>query len=104
MRISDWSSDVCSSDLRRLGSVPTTVPAPEVYTSLERGMVEAASFPFTYSHVAYKLNEISTWYTSNMAPGTTGGCGMVVNGRAFARLPPAWQPALPDAKPGASAA
>src|SRR3546814_5652949 len=68
MRISDWSSDVCSSDLRRLGSVPTTVPAPEVYTSLERGMVEAASFPFTYSHVAYKLNEISTWYTSNMAP------------------------------------
>src|SRR3546814_6096323 len=101
MRISDWSSDVCSSDLRRLGSVPTTVPAPEVYTSLERGMVEAASFPFTYSHVAYKLNEISTWYTSNMAPGTLGGCGMVVNRGAFARLPPEWQQALLDAKPGA---
>src|SRR3546814_3018876 len=66
MRISDWSSDVCSSDL-----------------------------------VAYKLNEISTWYTSNMAPGTLGGCGMVVNRGAFARLPPEWQQALLDAKPGA---
>src|SRR3546814_13260270 len=36
-----------------------------------------------------------------MAPGTLGGCGMVVNRGAFARLPPEWQQALLDAKPGA---
>src|SRR3546814_11990509 len=28
MRISDWSSDVCSSDLLRLGSDPDTVDGP----------------------------------------------------------------------------
>ncbi|MFN4088298.1 MAG: TRAP transporter substrate-binding protein DctP [Alphaproteobacteria bacterium] len=87
--------------MRRLGSVPTTVPAPEVYTALERGMVDAASFPFSYSHAAYRLHEISRWYTSNMAPGTLGGCGMVVNKAAFDRLPPEWRQALLDAKPGA---
>jgi len=87
--------------MRRLGSVPTTVPAPEVYTALERGMVEAASFPFTYSHVAFKLNEISSWYTGNMAPGTLGGCGMVVNKAAFERLPAEWKKALMNAKAGA---
>src|SRR3546814_18015560 len=26
MRISDWSSDVCSSDLQKLASIPGTVP------------------------------------------------------------------------------
>src|SRR3546814_17285227 len=54
---------------RVLGAVPTSVPAPEVYTSLERGMVSAASLPFTYNHVAMRLHQISQWYTVNMAPG-----------------------------------
>src|SRR3546814_10570731 len=56
---------------RVLGAVPTSVPAPVVYTSLERGMVSAASLPFTYNHVAMRLHEISQWYTVNMAPGTS---------------------------------
>ena len=55
--------------MRVLGAVPTTVPAPEVYTSLERGVVDAAAFPFTYAHVAYRLHEISKWYTINLSPG-----------------------------------
>src|SRR3546814_16383430 len=41
--------------MRLLGAVPTSVPAPEVYTALERGVFEAASFPFTYSFGSYKL-------------------------------------------------
>src|SRR5690606_26618963 len=53
--------------MRVLGAVPTSVPAPEVYTSLERGMVNAASLPFTYNLAAMRLHEISKWYTANMA-------------------------------------
>ena len=53
----------------KLGASLSTVPAVELYTALERGTVDAASFPFTYAHAAYQLNTISNWYTSNLAPG-----------------------------------
>ena len=49
--------------MKLLGAVPTSVSAPEVYTALERGTFQAASFPFTYSFTAYKLHEVSKWYT-----------------------------------------
>src|SRR3546814_17969957 len=73
MRISDWSSDVCSSDL-------------EIYTALERGTFQAASLPFSYAHATYKLHEVSKWYTYGMAPGTVN-CPLVVRRSAFDKLP-----------------
>ena len=38
--------------MKLLGAVPVSVSAPEVYTALERGMFQAASFPFAYSFTA----------------------------------------------------
>ncbi|MEX0582536.1 MAG: TRAP transporter substrate-binding protein DctP [Sneathiella sp.] len=84
--------------MTKLGAVPTTVPAPEVYTSLERGTIEAASFPFTYAHVAYRLTDIGKWYTANMSPGANN-CPVVVNIPAYEELPPEYQQLLKDAKP-----
>ncbi|MCF8466310.1 MAG: C4-dicarboxylate TRAP transporter substrate-binding protein [Sneathiella sp.] len=84
--------------MRKIGAVPTTVPAPEVYTSLERGTIDAASFPFTYAHVAYRLTDIGKWYTANMSPGANN-CPIVVNIPAYEKLPPAYQQLLQDAKP-----
>ena len=55
--------------MKLLGAVPTSVSAPEVYTALERGTFQAASFPFTYSFTAYKLHEVSKWYTLGMQLG-----------------------------------
>src|SRR3546814_14764115 len=55
--------------LKNLGAVPTSVPAPEVYNALERGVFRAAAFPNTYAFASYKLDEISQWYTTNLAPG-----------------------------------
>lgn len=49
--------------MRVLGAVPTTVPAPEAYSALERGTFDAASLPFTYAFGTYKLHEVSDWYT-----------------------------------------
>ena len=81
----------------------STVPAVELYTALERGTVDAASFPFTYAHAAYQLHTISTWYTSNLAPGNAG-CSAVVNKEAFAKLPPQYQKLLMEAQPEANKA
>ena len=57
---------------------------------MQRGGVDAVSFPYTYAHVSYKIPELATWYTSNMSPGTSE-CPMVINKTAFAALPQQYQ-------------
>lgn len=86
--------------MKLLGATRTTVPATEVYTSMERGTVDAASFPFTYAHAAYKIDEISEWFTSNMSPGTSE-CAVVLNRDAVKALPPQYQKLLQDVLPAA---
>lgn len=81
----------------KLGAVPTTVTASETYTALERGTVEAASFPFTYAHVSYKLTDVGKWYTANLSPGAVN-CPVVVNVPAWNKLPEQYRTLLLDAK------
>ena len=40
--------------MKKIGAIPTSVDATEVYTSLERGTVDAAAFPATYAHQSYR--------------------------------------------------
>lgn len=87
----------------KLGATLSTVPAVELYTALERGTVDAASFPFTYAHAAYQLHTISTWYTSNLAPGNAG-CSAVMSKTAYAKLPPQYQKLLMEIQPEANKA
>jgi len=84
--------------MKNIGAVPTSVPATEVYTSIERGTVDAASFPTTYAHAAYKLHEIGSWYTANLAPGTVS-CPTVINRNAWAQLPPQYQKLVTEFRP-----
>ena len=86
-----------------LGATLTTVPATEVYTGIERGTMDAASFPYTYAHAAYQIHTITDWYTSNLSPGTTE-CATVFNKRAFDGLPGQYQQLLMDVKAEAYAA
>lgn len=89
--------------MSRLGAVLSTVPATEVYTAIERGTIDAASFPYTYAHAAYQIHTVSNWFTSNMSPGTTE-CGCVHNKDALAKLPEQYRKLLQDAKEPAYAA
>lgn len=84
--------------MEELGAVPTTVPAPEVYTGIERGMFQAAAFPFSYAHGAYKVHEVSKWYTFNMAPGANH-CPALYSITAKNALPSEYQQLLEEAKP-----
>lgn len=78
-----------------IGAVPTTVTAPETYRAIESGTVDAAAFAF-YSHFSYKINEVSTWRTTNLAPGSVN-CPTVVNIDAYNGLSDANRQLLDDA-------
>jgi TRAP-type mannitol/chloroaromatic compound transport system substrate-binding protein len=80
-----------------LGAVKTTTTATEVYTAMERGTMDAASFPFTYAHASYRLHEVSDWYTANMSPGTAE-CPIVFSKSAWAKLPAQYQKLVTQAK------
>jgi len=83
-----------------LGAIRSTVPAGEVYAAMERSTIDAASFPFTSAHATYKLHEVSTWFTSNMSPGTSE-CAAIFNREALKALPPQYQKLLDDVLPEA---
>jgi TRAP-type mannitol/chloroaromatic compound transport system substrate-binding protein len=80
-----------------LGAIKTTTTATEVYTSMQRGTMDAASFPFTYAQVAYKINEVSDWYTTNMSPGTSE-CPIVFSKSSWEKLPQQYRKLIMDAK------
>jgi TRAP-type C4-dicarboxylate transport system substrate-binding protein len=71
---------------KAMGAVPTTMPASETYTALQRGTVDAIGFPFTYTFNSYKLDEISDWFTSNLSAGNVN-CFMADRIDAYQALP-----------------
>jgi TRAP-type C4-dicarboxylate transport system substrate-binding protein len=83
--------------MKILGAVPTSVAAPEVYTALERGMFQAASFPFAYAFTAYKLHEVSRWYTKGMHLGIVHN-SLNLNLAAWNALPAEYKKILEEAR------
>jgi TRAP-type mannitol/chloroaromatic compound transport system substrate-binding protein len=96
--LSDWSGMRIRAlggmgvAMSTLGAVPTTVPAPEVYTSLERGTIDAAAFGLG-THVSFGMEEISDWYLEDF-PFGTANCPIVVNATAVEALPEEYQDIL----------
>ncbi|HYD55837.1 MAG TPA: TRAP transporter substrate-binding protein DctP [Burkholderiales bacterium] len=84
--------------MKNLGAVPTSVPATEVYTSIDRGTVDAASFPSTYAHGSYKIHEVGSWFTTNLAPGTQA-CPTLINKDAWAKLPQQYRKLVEEVRP-----
>ncbi|UOD49885.1 TRAP transporter substrate-binding protein DctP [Orrella daihaiensis] len=84
--------------MEKLGAIKTTTTATEVYTSMQRGSMDAASFPYTYAQAAYKIPEVSKWYTTNMSPGTSS-CPTVFSKTSYEKLPPQYKKLLEDLKP-----
>jgi TRAP-type C4-dicarboxylate transport system substrate-binding protein len=89
--------------MRKLGAVPTSVDATEVYTALERGTVDAAAFPSTYAHQSYRTYEVGKWYTENMALGSVG-CPTLIHVDRWAELPTQYKALFEEARPLAQAA
>ncbi len=88
---------------KMIGATPSTMPASETYTALQRGTVDAIGFPYSYTFAAYKLDEIADWVTTNMSLGTVN-CPSVFNVDAWNALPDQYQELLLGLKDGAYAA
>jgi len=83
--------------MRQLGASISTMTATEVYQAIDRGAVNAVSFPFSYAHSAYKIDEVADWFTINLAPGTND-CPNVVSLKSWDALPEQYQKLLVDTK------
>ena len=86
-----------------IGATPSSMPASETYTALQRGTVDAIGFPYSYTFAAYKLDEIADWVTTNMSLGTVN-CPSVFNVGAWNSLPEQYRELLLGLKDGAYAA
>lgn len=83
--------------MQLLGATPTSSTATEVYTGVQQGTMDAAAFPFSYAHVAYRIHEVSDWYTKGMSPGTAD-CPVVFRKSAYDALPSEYQLLLEEIK------
>ncbi len=83
--------------MRKLGASIATMTATEVYQAIERGAADAVSFPSTYAHSAYKVDEVATWFTSNLSPGTVD-CPNVISLSAWDKLPGQYKKLMNEAK------
>jgi TRAP-type C4-dicarboxylate transport system substrate-binding protein len=81
--------------LEDYGAVKSLVPAPETYTSLERGVVDMITFPSTYAFASYRLHEISKYFIDKISLGTQP-CFWGVSETAWSKLPAAQQKMLLD--------
>ena len=88
------------SAAKLIGATPSTMPASETYTALQRGTVDAIGFPYSYTFAAYKLDEVADWVTTNMKLGTVN-CPTVFNIKHYEALPDSYKQLLEDLKDGA---
>jgi TRAP-type C4-dicarboxylate transport system substrate-binding protein len=109
MKLADWKGKAVRAGgglgkaMAVLGATPTSSTATEVYTGMQQGTMDAASFPFTYSHVAYKIHEVSDWFTANLSPGTSD-CPLLFSQSAYDALPDQYKKLLMDVRDEAAQA
>lgn len=82
--------------MRLLGATPTSSTAPEVYTGVHQGTMDAVAMPLV-TLTEYKIDQIADWFTGNLAPGTVD-CPVVFSKSAFDRLPEQYRTLLMTVK------
>jgi len=80
-----------------LGAVPTSMPASEVYGALQRGTIDSVAFAYTYAFAAFKIDEISSWYTTNLSLASLN-CVFVFNKDAVEKLPSEYREILAEVR------
>lgn len=68
VKLSGMSADM-GKVFQAFEGVPTPMPAPELYSSLERGTIDGVIYSYTYAMGAYKLYEVSPHVTRGISAG-----------------------------------
>jgi len=80
--------------LSKLGAIPQQIPASDIYSSLEKGTIDAAEWIGPHDDEKLGLNKVAPYY---YAPGWFEGSGSIttmVYDKAFESLPPAYKAAF----------
>jgi TRAP-type C4-dicarboxylate transport system substrate-binding protein len=77
-------SAVINNMLATLGASPVGLPAPQVYENLQRGVIDAATFPWDPVN-SFKLAEVTKFHLE--ARGFTSPFWLLMNERKYASLP-----------------
>ena len=80
--------------MKRLGAVPVGIPTPEVYTSLQRGAIDAASYP-PLLIVDFKLHEVGKHFWAQPLASNTSL--LAIRLKTWDKLPPDVQKAFDQA-------
>jgi TRAP-type C4-dicarboxylate transport system substrate-binding protein len=83
LKISAQSRPV-GEGIERLGAAPVTMPVSELYQSLQRGTIDAATIGWP-AHAAYKLGEVTSYHVN--VPLGSEVTFMVMNKDSYAKLP-----------------
>jgi TRAP-type C4-dicarboxylate transport system substrate-binding protein len=86
--------------MQAIGAVPTTIPSPDIYSTMERGALDAVVYPYTYAFQVYSLHELSTWVTDGWNLGTVH-CALAANAHAYEVLPQQYRDLIDAAIPQA---
>ena len=89
--------------MRAVGAVPTSVTAPETYSAIERGVVQAVSFPYSFAFHVFRIHEVAKWYTVGLNLGSLN-CPNMIGIEAWKKLPPEFKQLIEESKPLAYAA
>jgi TRAP-type mannitol/chloroaromatic compound transport system substrate-binding protein len=77
--------------LQRIGVVPQNIPAGDIYTSLEKGTIDAAEFIGPYDDEKLGLHKIAKFYHYPSYWDPCGQITMYVNAKAWDSLPKEYQ-------------
>jgi TRAP-type transport system periplasmic protein len=79
--------------LQQLGVVPVSLAAPDVYMSLQKGVVDGTFMPYTAVH-SFKLSEVVKYFTEVGIGSTDFGVAMNIN--SYNKLPPEGKAVIDD--------
>lgn len=79
------SSGAYDPFIKALGGVPTRIPFPEIYTALEKGIIDGAAYASTGAHRGSWYNVVNYWVGEGL--GESGGTGMFFNQQTWDIIP-----------------
>ncbi|MHB0775209.1 TRAP transporter substrate-binding protein [Halomonas sp. WWR20] len=84
---------VAGEMLENMGAQPVGMPAPDIYTSMQRGVIDGLSFPWEGMKV-FGLNELANYHTQ--VPFYTLAFVATMNERTYQRLSPEMKQVIDD--------